>query len=57
MIIFQRIYISIKKKSLIKNIIAEPFNKFFVNVGFNLVDKISPSSEKFESYLPYLTTQ
>ena len=57
MIIFQRIYTSIKKKSLIKNIIAEPFNKFFVNVGFNLVDKISPSSIKFESYLPYLTTQ
>ena len=31
---------------------AETFNKFFINVGSNLVDKIPPSSTNVESYLP-----
>ena len=28
------------------------FNKFFINVGSNLADKILPSTTNFESYLP-----
>ena len=39
-----------------KKIIAEMFNKFFINVGSNLADKIPPSSTNFESYLPNITT-
>ena len=39
-----------------KKIIAETFNKFFINAGFNLADKIPPSSTNFESYLPNITT-
>ena len=44
------------KKNRIKNknkkSIAEMFNKFFINVGSNLADKILPSTTNFESYLP-----
>ena len=39
-----------------KNIIAETFNKFFIKIGFNLADKIPPSSTNFELYLPNITT-
>ena len=39
-----------------KKIIADTFNKFFINVGSNLADKIPPSSTNFKSYLPNITT-
>ena len=39
-----------------KNIIAETFNKFFINISSNLADKIPPSSTNFELYLPNITT-
>ena len=39
-----------------KKFIAETFNKFFINVGSNLADKIPPSSTNFESYLPNIRT-
>ena len=45
-----------KEKITDKKIIAETFNKFFINVGSKLADKISPSSTNFESYLPNITT-
>ena len=48
--------LNINKESLIKKIIAEKFNKFFINVCSNLADKIPPSSTNFESYLPNITT-
>ena len=32
------------------------FNRFFINVGSNLANKIPPSSTNFESYLPNITT-
>ena len=32
------------------------FNKFFVNIGLNLADKIPASSTNFESYLPNIAT-
>ena len=35
---------------------AEMLNKFVINVGSNLAHKIPPSSTKFESYLPNITT-
>ena len=55
MINFQRRQISIKKKSQIKKIIAETFNKFFISIGSNLADKVPPGSTSFESYLPNIT--
>ena len=39
-----------------KKMIAETFNKCFINACSNLADKIPPSSTKFESYLPNITT-
>ena len=39
-----------------KKIIADTFNKFFLNVGSNLANKIPPSSTNFKSYLPNTTT-
>ena len=39
-----------------KKTIAETFNKFFINIGSNLADKIPPSSTNFESYLSNITT-
>ena len=39
-----------------KKMIAETFNKFFINVDFNLADKIPRSSTNFESYLSDITT-
>ena len=39
-----------------KKIIVEMFNKFFINIGSNLADKIPSSSTNFESYLPNITT-
>ena len=39
-----------------RKIIVGAFNKFFINVGSNLADKIPPSSTNFESYLPNITT-
>ena len=39
-----------------KKIIAETFNKFFINVCSNLADKIPPTSTSFESYLYIITT-
>ena len=38
-----------------KKIIAELYNKFFINVGSNLADKMPPSKTNFESYLPNIT--
>ena len=38
-----------------KKIIAETFNKFFINIGSNLADKVPPSSTSFESYLLNIT--
>ena len=37
-------------------IIAETFNKFFINAGSHLADKIQPISTNFESYLPNIAT-
>ena len=39
-----------------KNVIGETFNKFFINVGSNVADKIPPSSTNFQSYLLNITT-
>ena len=39
-----------------KKIIIEKFNKFFIKVGSNPADKISPSGRNFESCLPDITT-
>ena len=39
-----------------KKTIAKTFNKFFINIGSNLADKIPPSSTNFESYLLNITT-
>ena len=46
----------IKEDITDKKIIAETFNKFFINIGSNLADKIPPSSTNFESYLSNITT-
>ena len=46
----------IKEDITDKKIIAETFNKFFINIGSNLADKIPPSSINFESYLRNITT-
>ena len=41
--------LDINKEEIIdKNIVAETFNKFSINEGSNLADKISPSSTNFE---------
>ena len=47
---------SIKKKLLIKKIIAVMVNMFFINIGSNLADKNPPSSTSLESYLANITT-
>ena len=39
-----------------KKIMAETCNKFYINIGSNLTDKIPPSSTNFEFYLPNITT-
>ena len=39
-----------------KKIIAETFDKFFINVGSKLADKSPPSSTNFESCLPNIAT-
>ena len=36
--------------------IAEKFNKFFVNIGPNLADKIPRCALTFKSYLPTVNT-
>ena len=42
--------LDINKEEIIdKNIIAETFNKFFVNISSNLADKIPPSSTNFST--------
>ena len=47
----------VNKEEIIDNkIIVETFNKFFINLGSNLADKIPLSSTNFESYLPDITT-
>ena len=46
----------IKEDITDKKFIAETFNKFFINIGSNLADKIPPSSTNFESYLLNITT-
>ena len=46
----------IKEDITDKRITAETFNKFFINIGSNLADKIPPSSTNFESYLRNITT-
>ena len=38
-----------------KKIIADTFNKFFINVGSNLACKIPPSRRNFKLYLPNMT--
>ena len=45
----------IKEEITDKEIIAETFKTFFINVGSNLADKIPPSITNFESYLPNIT--
>ena len=39
-----------------KKIIAYTFNKFFINAGSNLADKVPTSSTNFKSYLPNIAT-
>ena len=39
-----------------KKIIADKFNDFFINIGWNLAGKIPPSSMNFDSYLPHVCT-
>ena len=48
--------LDIKKEEITdKKIIAETLNKFFINIVYNLTDKIRPSSTNVESYLPNIT--
>ena len=39
-----------------KNVIADKFNEFFINVGSNLASKIPPSNKNFDSYLLHVST-
>ena len=39
-----------------KKIIADKFNKFFINIGLNMAAKIPPSNMNFDSYLPHACT-
>ena len=39
-----------------KKIIAYTFNKYFINAGSNLADKVPTSSTNFKSYLPNIAT-
>ena len=49
--------LDINKKEITDiKIIAETPNKFFIKLGFNLADKIPPSSKNSESYLPNIAT-
>ena len=38
-----------------KNVIADRFNEFFVNVGSSLASKIPPSNKNFDLYLPHIS--
>ena len=49
--------LNINKKEITDiKVIAETPNKFFIKLGFNLADKIPPSSKNSESYLPNIAT-
>ena len=39
-----------------KNVTADKFNTFFINIGSNLASKIPPSNKNFESYLTHTST-
>ena len=57
MINFQKSLDINKEEITDKTIIAKAFSiSFFINARSNLRDKIPPSSTKFESYLPNITT-